>query len=92
MKKIFCLTACCIPLCTAGAAFAWEGFDAATTALVEVTPALLPARGDTVEVRDMETEDVTSCRVARVDHNTRTVELVLIAPDGTHRILVMEQP
>ena len=31
---------------------AWDGFDAATTDLVEITPDRLPSQGDTVDVRN----------------------------------------
>ncbi len=79
-------------LLPAVSAAAWDGFDAATTALVEITPAAVPSPGDTVDVKEYETDMTVTCLVDRVDRNRRTVEVVVITPDKARRVLVMELP
>lgn len=70
--------------------YAWDGFDAATTDLVEVLPDALPSRGDAVDVRDYVTDTVQTCLVENVTRNARTVELSVRTPEGRWRTLVME--
>ncbi|MCI7569624.1 DUF5334 family protein [Desulfovibrio sp.] len=70
--------------------YAWDGFDAATAELVEVTPDALPSGGDAVDVRDYATDRVQTCLVENVTRNARTVELSVRTPDGQWRTLVME--
>lgn len=69
---------------------AWDGFDAATTDLVEITPDRMPAQGDTVDVRDYDNDASETCLVETVTRNARTVEVVVRTPKGVRRTLVME--
>lgn len=69
---------------------AWDGFDAATTDLVEITPDKMPAPGDTVDVRDYDNDVSETCLVETVTRNARTVEVVVRTPKGVRRTLVME--
>ena len=78
----------CLVLPTA--VMAWDGFDADTTDLVELTPDKLPAPGETVEVRDYDTDTSQTCLVVSVVRNSRTIEVVVQPPDGKQRTLVME--
>lgn len=71
-------------------AAAWDGFDADTTDLVELTPDKLPAPGEAVEVRDYDTDSTQTCLVERVARNSRTIEVVVKTPEGKRRTLVME--
>lgn len=71
-------------------AFAWDGFDADTTDLVELTPDRLPSTGDTVDVRNYDSDTTQTCLVERVARNSRTIEVVVRSPDGKRRTLVME--
>ena len=71
-------------------AAAWDGFDADTTDLVELTPDRLPGTGDTVDVRNYDSDTTQTCLVERVARNSRTLEVVVRAPDGQRRTLVME--
>lgn len=82
------LLGCCFLLPTA--VLAWDGFDADTTDLVELTPDRLPTPGDAVDVRDYDADASQTCLVERVARNPRTIEVVVRAPDGTRRTLVME--
>ena len=72
------------------AVMAWDGFDADTTDLVELTPDKLPATGEAVDVRDYDTDTTQTCLVVSVARNSRTIEVVVQAPDGKQRTLVME--
>ena len=72
------------------ATWAWDGFDADTTDLVELTPDNLPAPGETVDVRNYDTDSSQTCLVESVVRNSRTIEVVVRAPDGKRRTLVME--
>lgn len=72
------------------AALAWEGFDADTTDLVEITPDAMPSVGDAVDVRNYDNGSVSTCLVESVARNVRTVEVTVKTPDGTLRTLVME--
>ena len=92
MNILFSLPMACFALLSAAPAAAWDGFDAATTALVEISPAAVPSRGDTVDVKDYETDLTVTCLVDRVDRNSRTVEVVVLTPDKARRTLVMELP
>lgn len=78
----------CLLLPTAG--LAWDGFDADTTDLVELTPDKLPSPGEAVEVRDYDTDTTQPCLVESVARNSRTIEVVVQTPDGKRRTLVME--
>ncbi|WP_165069152.1 MULTISPECIES: DUF5334 family protein [unclassified Desulfovibrio] len=69
---------------------AWDGFDAATTDLVEITPDKMPAQGDTVDVRNYDNDISETCLVESVTRNARTVEVVVRTPRGVRRTLVME--
>ena len=71
-------------------AIAWDGFDADTTDLVELTPDRLPSAGETVDVRDYDSDTTQTCLVERVARNSRTIEVVVRSPDGKRRTLVME--
>lgn len=72
------------------AVLAWDGFDADTTDLVELTPDKLPSPGEAVEVRDYDTDATQTCLVESVARNSRTIEVVVRTSDGKRRILVME--
>lgn len=71
-------------------ALAWEGFDADTTNIVEVTPEQLPSRGDKISVRDYENETFLTCLVENVRRNKRTIELVVRCPEDSLHTLVMD--
>ncbi len=53
-------------------------------------PDKLPAPGDTVDVREYDADTSRTYLVERVARNSRTVEVVVRAPDGSRRTLVME--
>ncbi|MDR2745468.1 MAG: DUF5334 domain-containing protein [Desulfovibrio sp.] len=72
------------------AASAWDGFDAATTDLVEIIPDSLPSRGDTVDVRNYDGDTTQTCLVEDVTQNVSTVEVLVRSPDGEARMLIME--
>lgn len=72
------------------AALAWDGFDADTGELVELIPDRLPSPGDTVDVRDYNSENAQTCLVESIVRNARTIEVLVRAPDGKQHILVME--
>ena len=69
---------------------AWDGFDAASSDLVEVTPDRVPSQGDAVDVRNYDSDTIETCLVESVARNARTVELVVRTPSGAKRTLVME--
>lgn len=69
---------------------AWDGFDAATADLVEITPDRIPRKGETVQVRFYEGDKNKVCTVESVTRNTMTIEVMVREPDGSTRILVME--
>ena len=71
-------------------AFAWEGFDAATADLVEITPDRIPSRGETIEVRNYDKNTTETCLVESVIRNARTIEIVARTPGGEQKRLVME--
>lgn len=71
-------------------AFAWDGFDAATADLVEITPDAVPVPGDSVEVRDYESDEARPYVVSSVTRNRRTIEVVVTDNNGVSRTLVME--
>lgn len=78
-------------LLPAGTALAWDGFDAETSALVEILPEQVPAKGDTVDVRNYDTDTTETCLVESVLRNKRTIEVVVRTPQGNkRRTLVME--
>lgn len=89
MKYLLALAAILVCL-GAGPARAWDGFDADTTDLVEVIPDELPSPGDSIGVRDYDTDTDHSCVVESIRRNRRTVELVVRTPEGKRRTLVME--
>ena len=78
----------CLVLPTA--VMAWDGFDADTSDLVELTPDKLPVPGEAVDVHDYDTDATQTCLVVSVVRNSRTIEVVVRAPDGKQRTLVME--
>ena len=71
-------------------ALAWDGFDADSADLVEVTPDRVPSRGETVDMRSYDSDTTETCLVEAVSRNPRTVELVVRNPQGKTRTLVME--
>ncbi|MDO5484640.1 MAG: DUF5334 family protein [Desulfovibrionaceae bacterium] len=71
-------------------AISWDGFDADSADLVEITPDELPQTGDTVDVRNYDTDTTQTCLVEAVNRNARTIEVIVRLPDGQQRILVME--
>lgn len=76
---------------SAGTALAWDGFDAESSALVEILPDQVPAKGDTVDVRNYDTDTTETCLVESILRNKRTIEVVVRTPEGTkRRTLVME--
>ncbi|BAV91984.1 DUF5334 family protein [Candidatus Desulfovibrio trichonymphae] len=90
MKHLLFLTVVPGCFCLPQAAAAWDGFDAATTNLVEITPDNIPLRDDTIDVRDYDTDATETCLVESVTRNARTVEVMVRAANGVRRILVME--
>ncbi len=79
-----------LALCAPPVARAWDGFDADSADLVEITPDRVPFQGDTVDVRNYDSDSVETCLVESVTRNARTVELVVRTPSGARRTLVME--
>ncbi|RRD72296.1 MULTISPECIES: DUF5334 family protein [unclassified Desulfovibrio] len=77
-------------LCPPWTSLAWDGFDAESADLIEVSPDRVPSRGDTVDVRSHDTEATQTCLVESVIRNKKTVELVVRTPSGAVRTLVME--
>ena len=77
-------------LCISAPAKAWDGFDAESTDVVEVTPDRIPSKGETVDVRHYDSDTTQTCLIEAVTRNARTVELVVQAPSGATRTLVME--
>lgn len=69
---------------------AWDGFDANTTELVEITPDAVPQTGDTVNVKNYDTNNTVMGIVESVRRNPRTIEVVARYPDGSNHTLVME--
>lgn len=88
MKHILALALLCLLPATA---LAWDGFDADTTALVEVTPAEMPKAGQTIEIRDYDTDETNGYTVESVKRNVRTVEIsVRNTATNSKRVVVME--
>ena len=71
-------------------ALAWDGFDADSADLVEITPQTVPQPGNVIQVTNHDTDSTTECIVISVRHNLRTVEVVARYPDNTVHTLVME--
>lgn len=72
-------------------ALAWDGFDAETSALIAISPEQVPVKGDTVDVRNYDTDSTETCLVESVLRNKRTIGVVVRTPEGTkRRTLVME--
>ena len=90
MKNLLLMAALPALLLCTRPAMAWDGFDADSAELVEIIPDALPAKGENVDVRDYSTDITTTCLVESVLRNSRTVEVVVITPDGGRRTLVME--
>ncbi|MBE6442351.1 MAG: DUF5334 family protein [Desulfovibrio sp.] len=90
MKYLLCLAVLLGCLYGSGPAAAWDGFDADSADLVEVTPDRVPRKGDTVDVRNYDKDATETCLVESVTRNARTVELVVRAASGTRHTLVME--
>ncbi len=90
MKHLLLIAALLGCLCISVPAEAWDGFDADSADLVEVTPDHVPLRGDTVDVRNYDRDTTETCLVESVSRNARTVELVVRTPAGVQRTLVME--
>lgn len=90
MKHLLLWAAIAGCLCVPLSVLAWDGFDADTTDLVEITPDNVPSRGDTVDVRNYDTDAIETCLVEAVSRNARTVEVVVRTPTGHMRTLVME--
>ena len=79
-------------LLSAPFAQAWDGFDADTAAFLEVEPASVPSKGDTISISYYKSDVRKTCIVKDVRHNLHTLELVVHCPepDGI-RTLVMER-
>lgn len=89
--RLYSLSLCMALLLTAGTALAWDGFDAETSALVEILPEQVPVKGDTIDVRNYDTDTTETCLVESVLRNKRTIEVVVRTPQGNkRRTLVME--
>ena len=69
---------------------AWDGFDAGTGDLVELRPDQVPHSGETVDIRNYDTQKTETCLVESVKRNARTVEVLVRFPSGELRTLVME--
>ena len=88
MKQMLLLPVLRTVLCAP--CFAWDGFDADSAELVEIRPDVIPLPGQTVEVRNYDTDKMENCIVESVIRNRRTYEVVVFFPDGTKHTLVME--
>lgn len=71
-------------------AAAWDGFDADSTDLVELTPDEVPQTGDTISVANHDSGAAEECLVMSVKRNRRTIEVVCRYLDGVEHTLVME--
>lgn len=69
---------------------AWDGFDADSADLVEIEPDEIPQIGDTISVKNHDTDATEGGLVMSVKRNSRTIELVVRNPDGREHIFVME--
>ena len=90
MKQLFLLgllmAVSCLPC------YAWDGFDAESTELVEIIPDVIPIPGQTIDVRSYDSDNTDNVIVENVIINRRTVEVTVRYPDGKRHILVMERP
>lgn len=71
-------------------ATAWDGFDAESADLVEIIPENVPTAGETINVKNHDTDQTELCLVENVKRNRRTIEIVVAYPDGKLHTLVME--
>lgn len=71
-------------------ASAWDGFDAESIELVEITPDAYPQTGDTITIKNYDQDNSVTGIVENVKRNRRTIEVVARYPDGTSHTLVME--
>lgn len=69
---------------------AWDGFDADSTALVEVIPDDIPRVGDIITLKNRDENTEEQCIVSSVHHNASTVEIVVKLVNGSEHTLVME--
>lgn len=90
MKNLLVVLLFLTGLMNAATASAWDGFDADSADLVEIIPAAIPVPGDTVTVKNHDTDLDESCLVESVRRNLRTIEVVVAYPDGKLHVLVME--
>lgn len=90
MKYLFPLAACFVYLLVSTVSMGWDGFDADTANLIEIIPDRVPEIGSTIDVRNYDTDETETCLVDRVTRNRQTIEVVVRAPDGKRKTLVME--
>lgn len=76
--------------CGASPVWAWEGFDADTTELVEITPDAAPSPGDTITVKNYDRDAESKAVVESVRRNSRTMEVIVFFPDASKHTLVMQ--
>lgn len=77
-------------LLLAAPGWAWDGFDAETSDLVEIIPDNVPSPGDTVTVKNYDHDTESKALVESVRRNSRTIEVVVFFPDSSQHTLVME--
>lgn len=90
MKYKFLLFTCLIYWHWPCHVMAWDGFDADSADLVEIIPDNVPSAGEKITLSNRENDSMQECTVESVKRNRRTIELVVILPDGQKRMLVME--
>lgn len=90
MKYLLTVMLLCTMALWGASGWAWDGFDADTTELVEITPDAVPQSGDAINVKIYDTDTTIAGVVESVKHNRRTVEVIVRYPDGKSHMLVME--
>ena len=69
---------------------AWDGFDADSADLVEITPDSVPTPGETVTGRKYDNNTTDICVVTAVKRNSRTTEVQARCDGGSIHTYVME--
>lgn len=90
MKYLLMVALLCAATLQGAFGLAWDGFDADSTELVEISPDAVPQLGDSVNVKIYDTDSTVAGIVESVRRNRRTVEVIVRYPDGKSHTLVME--
>lgn len=90
MNKTMCAGFVLAALLFACPAWAWDGFDAESAELVEITPAIIPSAGEVITLNNKDQDLIQDCTVINVTRNKATVEVVVQFLNGELHTLVME--